>query len=163
MAVAVGSVLPWATARLDLSAVFELFPADYAQAVQGLELGGTVTLVAAGVLLVSGAAVAFDTRTRVAAGSAALAAGFGAALWGLYHVVRVRPLVLAALERASGRPAETFPADVSVGPGTFVVMAGALAAMAGGVLVLAGRAGSGRHGPGATTAAAGGSPAPAPG
>ncbi|MEX2459420.1 MAG: hypothetical protein WD770_10605 [Actinomycetota bacterium] len=135
---AVGSLLTWGTVRLDLERVFGLFPPDYQQSLGGLELGGSLTL-AGGVLVAAGAGTTLvRPRLAVPAGAACLGIAALALMAALSHAVRIRPLALERVARASGIAPESLAgADVTVGLGPFVVMAGALLAMAGGVLMVA--------------------------
>ena len=62
----------------------------------------------------------------------------GDALGALYHLIRIGPLAVDAIARASGHRARQLgEASVTPGLGPFLVLAGALAAMAAGVLLLA--------------------------
>jgi hypothetical protein len=136
--VALGSVLPWADVRLDLARVFGLFPPDYRQSLGGLELGGAWTLSAGVLAAAAAAATRLRPRLGSAGGTACLIAAAGALMGGLYHAIRIRPLALARVAEVSGRAPETIAgAQVGIGLGPLVVIAGALMALAGGVLLAA--------------------------
>jgi hypothetical protein len=143
-----GSLVPWATVRLDLTRVFALFPPDFRRQVLGLELGANLTLIAGGVTLIAGILLLAMPRHAVWLGGAALLAAGVTFMGALYHLARIRPLALEAIARASHRPvSELTDASVSPALAPFLVLAGALVAMVAGVLLASGRAGGADRGP----------------
>ncbi|MCA1727638.1 MAG: hypothetical protein LC722_08335 [Actinobacteria bacterium] len=146
-AVALGSTVPWASISLDLSGVFGLFPRDYGQAVSGWELGGGLTLSLGVALALLAGVSAIVPRIREWFGWGAILVAVTALMAGLFYLVRLRVLVLDMLvDAATLDPAIVGQAVVAPRAGTFVVLLGALAAMAGGVLLVAGW-GLGAHAP----------------
>ncbi len=143
-----GSLVPWATVRLDLTRVFALFPPDFRQQVLGLELGANLTLIPGVVILVAGILMLVMPRHAVWLGVVALLAAGVTFMGGLYHLARIRTLALEAIARASDRPISEL-ADASVSPALapFLVLAGALVAMVAGVLLASRRFGGSDRGP----------------
>jgi len=143
-----GSLMPWATARLDLTGVFSLFPPDFRQRVLGVELGGNLTLVGGVLILAAGVLLVTVPRHARWIGVGALVAAAMTFMGALYHLIRIGPLAVDAIARASGhQPAELGEVSVTPGLGPFLVLAAALAAMVAGVLLAAGRSGGVRPRP----------------
>jgi hypothetical protein len=152
--IVLGSFLAWASVRIDLSSVFALFPNDYRQVVSGPELGGAYTAVLGALVILAGLVAVAVPRVRAALGWVGLISALGALMMGLYHLIRIRVIALDRLAEAAGRDVSVLRgASASPGIGLMLIVAGAVLAMSGGVLLLAGRgmAPRGAHAPGVHT------------